>query len=264
MKAYNLALVALVSATLAAASSATANPSSVAAPGPGVTAFSLDRTDASPVAAATRLVVFRYSDQVSFTIRSMPSAFTNIELPEGEAVQGFYLSDPTSWSFHVTEDRRRVLLKPAAVGAYATGTLVTDRRSYELTMIAVGHGEPWFQRVRWDVATSGSAATGIFSASPEVDDSSSPISNTSPEKLNFRYTVKGRADFAPVVVFDDGIRTWFKLGASQDMPAIFAITNREIDVVEVARRGDYAVVPRLSSEWLLKLHGKEVKVRRAR
>jgi len=262
MKPSDLAFALL--AAFAATSPLAASPVS-APPGPGVHAFSLDRTDASPVAAATRLVVFRYSDQVSFTIRSLPSAFTNVEVPEGEVIQGFYLSDPTSWSFHVTEDKRRVFIKPSASGAYTTGTMVTSERSYELTLIAVGVGEPWFQRVRWDLNGKG-AATGIFTASTETGDEGEDASILSipPDALNFKYEIRGRADFAPTVVFDDGTRTWFKLGDSQDMPALFAITAGEIDVVDVVRRGNYAVVPRISTEWLLRLHDKDVKVHRVR
>lgn len=249
-------------ATPAATSPAPVLPPAVALPGPGAAAFFLDRTDAHPVAANTRLVVFRYSDQVSFTVRSLPAAFTNIEMPGNELIQGVYISDPSSWSFHVTEDRRRLLIRPSAPGAYATGVIVSDQRSYEITLIAVGQGEVWFQRVRWDLA-EGSAATGIFTASASTDSDAADASlSIPPERLRFGYTVRGRADFAPSTVFDDGVRTWFKLGQSQDMPAIFAITEGGIDVVEVAIREGYAVVPRLSEEWKLKLHGEEVRVRR--
>lgn len=256
------ALLLLALPALAQAA-APAPPPAVTLPGPGVHAFALDRTDAHPVAANTRLVVFRWSDQQSFTIRGLPAAFTNVEVPEGERIEGFYLSDPASWSFHVTEDQRRLLVRPAAPGAYATGVLVTDARSYELTLIAVGQGEPWFQRVRWDL-TEGSAATGIFTPARREADEGGVSLNIPPERLRFGYTVRGRADFAPSAVFDDGVRTWFKLGESQDMPAIFAITEGGIDVVDVALRGDYAVVARVSDEWLLKLHGNEVRVRRGR
>lgn len=261
--AVALALSSLAIASTSPAASAPAAP----LPGPGVSAFALDRTDARPVAAATRLVVFRYSDQVSFTIRSLPAAFTNVEVPAGEEIEGFYLSDPASWSFHVTDDKARVLIRPAAPGAYTTGTMVTSKRSYELTLIAVNPGEPWFQRVRWDVAAEGSAATGIFTASSEAEAGEGAAQGAAslsipPEKLNFAYEVRGRAPFAPTAVFDDGVRTWFRLGPSQDQPAIFAITEGGVDVVDVARRGEYAVVPRLSDEWLIKLHDKDVKVRR--
>lgn len=260
MRASNLTLpIALL-----AALGAWGVPANERPPGPGVTAFSLDRTDAQPVVAATRLVVFRWSDQVSFAVRGIASAFTNIEVPDGEVIEGFYVSAADAWSFHVTGDRRRVLVRPSGPGLYSTATLVTDQRSYEITLISVQPGEPWFQRVRWDVAAEGVIANGIFSADDSEGSDTPPSLDVPPEDLSFGYTIRGRADFAPVTVFDDGVRTWFRLGPSQDMPAIFAVTDGKIDVVDVARRGDFAVVARLSDEWRLKLHRETVTVRRDR
>lgn len=258
MNASNRRVLAVAFGALLLPLSATAETASPPAKGPGVPEFALDRTDAAPVAANTRLVVFRYSDQVSFTIRSIPNAFTNVEVPEGETIQGFYLSDPAAWSFHVTEDRRRVLIKPSATGAYTTGTMVTDQRSYELTLIAVEPGQPWMQRARWEIVDA--KANGIFEPEPIVNEQGA--TGVAPEQMNFRYNVRGRAEFAPSVVFDDGVRTWFKLGPSQDLPAIFAITNGEVDVVDLVRRGEFVVVPRLSAEWRLRLHSDEVTVTR--
>lgn len=259
MSACNRLLAAAVAALLlphVVFADATPEP----AKGPGVEAFALDRTDAAPVAANTRLVVFRYSDQVSFTIRSIPNAFTNVEVPDGETIQGFYLSDPAAWSFHVTEDKRRVLVKPSAPGAYTTGTMVTNLRSYELTLIAVEPGQPWMQRARWEIGDG--KATGIFEPEPVVNEQGA--TGVAPDQMNFRYSVRGRAEFAPTVVFDDGVRTWFKLGPSQDLPAIFAITDGKVDVVDLVRRGEFVVVPRLSAEWRLRLHSDEVRVTRGR
>lgn len=254
------ALFAAIACGLALSTASASEQPKAAPAGPGVADFALDRTDAAPVAASTRLVVFRYSDQVSFTIRSIPGAFTNVEVPDGETIQGFYLSDPAAWGFHVTEDKARVLIKPAAAGAYTTGTMVTDKRSYELTLIAVEPGQPWMQRARWEIGDA--TANGIYEPEPIVDEQGS--TGVTPEKMNFGYNVRGRAEFAPTVVFDDGVRTWFKLGPSQDLPAIFAITDGKVDVVDMVRRGEFVVVPRLSSEWRLRLHSDEVTVRRGR
>lgn len=260
MSRSNLLALAIAAGLILSPAAFAANTSAQMPKGPGVADFALDRTDVAPVAANTRLVVFRYSDQVSFTIRSIPNAFTNVEVPDGETVQGFYLSDPAAWGFHVTEDKKRVLIKPASSGAYTTGTLVTDKRSYELTLIAVEPGMPWMQRARWEIGDA--TATGIYEPEPIVNEQGS--TGVAPEKMNFGYSIRGRADFAPAVVFDDGVRTWFKLGASQDLPAIFAVTDGKVDVVDFVRRGDFVVVPRISQEWRLRLNRDEVRVKRGR
>lgn len=213
-----------------------------------------DRTDAEPVSRYTRLVTFRYNPEVAYAIRSLEGVFTNIELPEGETVSGFYLSDDANWSFHVTADKRRVLVKPALAGEVNTGTLVTQKRTYELTFTSVARGELWHQRVRWAVPGDDGAQIGMYvggesgtALDPTVD----------PSRLNFGYRVQVKTGaIRPAAVFDDGERTWiaFPEGA-QDLPAIFASDRhaKSLDVVEFSRRGRYVVVPHIAEAFVLRL-----------
>ena len=222
-----------------------------------------DTTDVMPTVTNTRLVTFRYTDDRSFLIRALTGAQVNIEVPEGERVQGFYLSDTEGWEFHVTGDDRRVLLKPLVEGRVNTGTLITNERSYELTIASVPLGETWFQRVRWEVpsthqvtghywrgAAAGAAPGGH--GEPQLDAAS----------LNFGYRVKGRADFEPVAVFDDGTRTWLRFDGVQDLPAIFAKHGRQLEVVDFSVQGNYVVVRLIAPEFVLRLRRQELTVER--
>lgn len=220
-----------------------------------------DRTDALPAAADTRLVTFRYNDNASSFIRALAGTHVNIEVPEGEVIQGFYLSDPAQWDFHVTGDDRRVLVKPHAAGLVNTGTLVTDKRSYELTIASVPMGEMWFQRVRWVVPSQAQSSGQYWRAgSQQGEASADPTLNAA--KLNFRYRIRGNADFAPVTVFDDGTRTWIKFDQVQDLPAIFARHGRDLEVLDYSVQGQYVVIPSVSPELVLRLRKAEVLVER--
>lgn len=224
-----------------------------------------DSTDVLPTLRDSRLVTFRYSPDVSFAIRAMQDTFVNIEIPEGEVVQGFYLSDAVQWSYHVTGDNRRVLVKPLSAGLVNTGTLITDKRSYELTMISVAPGQQWFQRVRWQIPGAGGASDGLFwrgqaaasTAAPGVDPAS-----IDPGKLHFNYRTRGKAPFTPVAVFDDGVRTWIKFGEIQDLPAVFAKAGRQLEVVDYSVQGPYIVIPSIAQEFVLRLRKDEVRVER--
>lgn len=222
-----------------------------------------DRTDIAPaVAGASRLVTFRWTDRASFIIRALQDTFVNLELPEGETVEGLYLSDAQSWSYHVTGDNRRVLIKPAAPGLTNTGTLVSSKRSYELTLISVAPGEPWYQRVRWEIPGTNPAADGLYWRSQPVQASGGAAGSTlDPTRLHFGYQVKGNAPFAPVVVFDDGVRTWFRFNA-QDWPALFAVRDGGLEVLDVAREGDYLIVPTLADRFVLRLRKQQIEVLR--
>lgn len=256
MKASNLT-AALLLACLAgvSANASAADVLKVGLPG--------DTTDVMPAVTNTRLVTFRYADDRSFLIRALTGSQVNIEVPQGESVVGFYLSDTEGWEFHVTGDDRRVLVKPLIEGRVNTGTLVTNERSYELTIASVPLGETWFQRVRWEIPSAhqvtghywrGAATGGAGHVTDEPQLAAS--------SLNFGYRVKGRADFEPVAVFDDGTRTWLRFDGVQDLPAIFAKHGRQLEVVDFSVQGNYVVVPLVASEFVLRLRRQELTVER--
>lgn len=231
-----------------------------------------DRTDVLPALRGSRLVTFRYSPDVSFAVRALQDTFVNIEVPDGETVEGFYLSDATQWAYHVTGDNRRVLVKPLAPGLVNTGTLVTDKRSYELTMISVPLGESWFQRVRWQVpGADGASADGLYwrgQAAVPADAATSAaeasVGGGDPASLRFGYRIRGKAPFAPSAVFDDGVRTWFRFDDGGDLPAIVATIAGSLEVVDYSVQGRYVVVPRISDRFTLRLRNAEVTVERGR
>lgn len=245
------ALLAACSSTTIAQDAPEQGASSLAIPG-------FDRTDAVPVTRNTRLVTFRYSPDVSFSVRSLPGVFTNVEVPDGEQIHGFYLSDDVSWEYLVTKDQRRVLLKPSAAGTINTATLVTSQRTYELTLASVNPGEIWHQRVRWQVPGSDGNRPGEYWAPPKAG--TAPGSSAGIGALRFGCAVKGKAaGIAPSVVFDDGTRTWFRF-EGHDVPAIFAGTGKDLDIVEFAMIDGYVVTPHIAERWTLRLHKDSVQV----
>jgi type IV secretion system protein VirB9 len=223
-----------------------------------------DRTDIGPSVQNTRLVTFHYDPNVSFAIRSRVGLFTNIEVPEGETITGFFLSDEAMWQWHVAADKRRVLVRPNAAGEVNTATLVTNARTYELTFLSVGAGEVWHQRVRWLIpGASRPAGAGIWTAEGAEGALMLDMANV---HLDYRIGTSRReaTQLAPSAIFDDGTRTYFQFGARQDIPAIFASDAKfsRMDVVEFAIRGGYVVVPHVSDYWVLMLGRDRITVSR--
>jgi len=232
-----------------------------------------DTTDVLPALHGSRLVTFRYNPDVSFAVRALQDTFVNVEVPDNEVIEGLYLSDATQWNYHVAGDNRRVLIKPLAPGLVNTGTLITDKRSYELTMISVPLGEMWFQRVRWEVPGKGANSfdgtywRGQSANKPAPSSPSSQQANLAdidPVSLNFDYRIKGKAPFTPSAVFDDGVRTWFRFNSVQDLPAIFAKREDGVEVVDHSIQGPYIVVPMIAKSFVLQLHKTKVTVERKR
>jgi len=223
-----------------------------------------------------RLVVFPYDRNNTYPIYLMDTLNTHFEFLEGEYVKTLSVSncgqDSPFWTCSVSEDRRHIWIKPKAADLTNVGTIVTNRRVYEVSLHAVAQGRDWYQRVTWeggwadegfiefrDPPGAGKAAAGAGSASTPAQAGSR---SESPEKLRFTYAIEGSAPFRPQMVFDDGKFTWIKLGASvQELPALFVLSGDDVELVNYSQRGEYLLVNRLAPGFLLKLGKAEVRVR---
>jgi len=291
MSWYKLALFFWLGAVVPTLSLAQARQAVDAAP---KSKPALESDVASVASASTRLVVFTYDGNLTYKILAKDQLFTHLELRPGEKVQGFYLSDTNRWKHHVSGDRERLFVKPTLPGLFTSGTLVTNRRAYELVFSsgpATGDA-PWYQRVRWSIADEGRVpyeeATGVYEGGLLADSSAKHVGKdmgverrlgsllstfggadsvssgaplVQPDKLNFGYAIEGDAEFRPKAVFDDGKFTWVQITGSQSLPALFELhENGSAEVVNYVVHGDYILVSRLMNGILLKLGAKEVRV----
>jgi type IV secretion system protein VirB9 len=233
---------------------------------------------------ASRVQRFRYDPEASFAILTLPGVPTDLQLASDEHVTGFALGDTIQWL--VEELPGHVFVKPLKSDLFTAGTLVTDRRSYQLTLRSGRPRDDWMQRVSWqypDLVTLRSApqilphgaepvpATGAdaqpgspglrasaartaapFSGAPGVD----------PSRLDFDYAIHGEGALRPTVIFDDGRTTWIKFHPGQTLPAVFIDDGEGEQLVHFVVRGDWLVFPRLARLWVLRAGHDEVRVRR--
>ena len=185
----------------------------------------------------TRLVVFRYDVNESYLLLTRPGAVTHLALEPDETVVALALGDTVQW---IVQDKGpNVFLKPIRADLYTSGTLVTNRRTYQLGLRAAAVvARPERERM---------APDGV------------PV-----ERLNFDYRISGRAPFRPVQVLDDGRFTYIQMPASlQEMPALFvAGDSGEGERVNYLVRGRFMVVQRLADRFLLRLGRMQVSAER--
>lgn len=233
---------------------------------------------------------FKFSPNVVFEIRARVGSFVNVEVPANEQIIGFYLSDTTLWRFVVAQDQSRILVKAGRAGLSNSATLVTNRRVYELSFLAVPSGQPWHQRVQWSADQPQSHAWGVFepafrafadpaamrpaqaaqpggaapaqAAAPAGATASAPAAEVAVDanRVNFGWSIEGDAPFRPLIVFDDGRFTYIRMPAVQDLPALFAQDEGQLRIVDYAVRGDLLVVGRVSESFVLRLGQREVRV----
>lgn len=208
-----------------------------------------------------RLVVFPFDANYTYPILTKVDAFTHIQLEDGERVIGLYLADTLRWPSKLAPTKRDIFIKPISEDQETAGTLITNRRRYELSFSAVSGdtGGTWYQRVSWDVGNGNgfpedvggteneasparASAPSAHAALPAVRPVVEPAGHGLPagisrfqggetkaramvqlDKLNFAYAVEGDGPFKPTMVFDDGRFTWLKMPHVQHLPALFAI-----------------------------------------
>lgn len=233
---------------------------------------------ATPVNGDTRLVTFDHDPDVTYLILTRPKSVTHVMLAPGEQVLSLVAGDTVNFVFQVSASREHIFIKPKFESMTTSASLVTSRSTYQLILRSANEAGKWHQRVSWnnpemvleDVAIAGRpAASGVQSAPPKLAGSASDravrlgsVDSSLPiDKLNFNYKISGEADLRPAQVFDDGIRTYFRVPSGmQEMPALFTLKEQEASLVNYAVKDGYLVAQGVGGVFLLKLGKQEARV----
>ncbi|MCK4118404.1 TrbG/VirB9 family P-type conjugative transfer protein [Ralstonia pseudosolanacearum] len=223
---------------------------------------------AEPVAMPgdSRLVVFTYSRDQIFRVLSAPLKGTTIEFADDEQI----ISEP-AWGDSVrwessTDGVNHLHVKPSAPGLVNTLSVITNKRSYEFTLVSSPLGGIFYQKVRFRIPEP---VMGKVKARTEGDaqagERAANAVGVSPDKLNFDYAVSGSADFKPETVFDDGKALWMRMPASvSEWPVALVKDGSDYVVSNFIRRGDYLVLQRVADVVALRSGMTEVLVRRGK
>ncbi len=210
-------------------------------------------------ASDPRMAVYRYDANTTFTILTLPGVPTDIQLAPDEKITGLALGDTLQWM--VEELPGHLFIKPLKVDLFTAGTLVTDRRVYQLLFKSTSSQGRWLQKVSWsntDAPAGKESGEGAPGSPLAVEWLSADALD--PARLNFGYDIEGEGDFRPVTVFDNGRFTWIKVRTPQALPALFMVDDGAAVLVNYIIKGEYFVVQRLMQEILLKLGNVEVRV----
>ncbi len=228
----------------------------------------------------TRLVQFQYDSDNTYLVLARPKAVTHIQFGADELIQSVAAGDTANWELTPTKNRKNLFVKPKFDDQETSLTVLTDQRTYQFVLRSTGEGKKWHQRVSWiyskDVLLEIGADAPASIGRPQGSGADSPSSGSveeglragsdpaglRPDSLRFRFEIQGDAPFRPIVVFDDGRFTYFKMPAKlQELPALFVVVEgNDYALVNFEVRGDYLVAQRLIETAVLKLGRSEVKV----
>lgn len=230
------------------------------------TSVSKAEVQAIPMPADTKLVVFAYDKNNTYTILTRPRNITNIVLHQDEEVVAMALGDTAQWM--VTEVPGHIFIKPLHPDIVTSGTLVTNKRTYQFSLRSSPENGKYYQRVSWEypdliVLRNQHAAEVKASIESERAKREETIvsRDVNIEDINFDYKIEGDADWKPQQAFDDGKFTWIRLKKSQDIPIVLALNQDDkAELVNTNIRGEYIVIQRILPRILLKLGDTEIKI----
>jgi len=216
-----------------------------------------------------RIGVFPYSRDQIYRVLTAPLKLTTIELEKGEKL----IADPAmgdSIQWEIDDDKsNHIFIKPHKADLVNTLHITTNKREYDFTLIASPAGGFFYQTVRFQYphapVTRVSARDDQTAGSSDRLGTDSGAISVTPDKLNWDYSVDGRAEFTPEVVFDDGHAIWMRMPAkAQSWPVPFVKDHGDEVVANFIRRGDFLVLQRLADDVVLRSGHDEVTVTRGR
>ena len=216
---------------------------------------------------SSRIVVFNYSRYRTYTILTRPMSVTDIQLAPGEKLESLAVGDSVQWITALAPGN--ILIKPVKSGLFTSATIITNERVYEVTLRSGPLTGRWYQQVSWQYpqillynqeVAAHRARARKRARRRRHDLMAGEVGN--PARLNFDYTVRGRAAFRPRVVFDNGVWTWIHLpDHSQVTPALFIRRhNGHYALTRYVVKGHYLIVQRTFHRAVLRQGGHRVTI----
>lgn len=184
----------------------------------------------NPVVGRDGAIEFLYgSEQPSVVCAVMQ--ITDIELQKGENVTSVNLGDSARWQIQPAVsggDITHILIRPRQIGLETSMVVTTDRRTYHIRLRS--HRDEYMPRVKFYYIENALEKWADIKTRSKQDRERATIPETNEYlgDLDFNYSVKGKASWKPVRVYNDEVKTII------EMPATF--TQKEAPTLLVVRK----------------------------
>ncbi|WP_431323420.1 TrbG/VirB9 family P-type conjugative transfer protein [Rhizobium sp. YTU87027] len=175
---------------------------------------------------------------------------TMIVFDEDETFETIAVGDSDSWDIVPTDQGNILFVKPKARNVATNMNVVTTKRIYylELNDYAPEDNRQVFG-IRFVYPDKALNASLRRQAEARVRYPN--MSGIDKTRVNIDYSFSGDPALKPLLVFDDGKKTFFRFG--QNVPAIFAVNSDFTETLRNFRReGDYIVLDGTASQYTLR------------
>ena len=191
-------------------------------------------------------VVFLFGE-VQPSVVCSPLQVCDIELQAGEVVRDVLVGDTVRWKVEpatsgpVTRQATHLIVKPSEPGLVTSMVVTTSLRTYHIQLKS--HSTNYMARIGFEYPQDISAKLADINARLEA--STIPGAGVPAERLNFAYSVSGKARWRPARVYGDGTKTYIQFPRSisgQDAPVLFVVSGGENRIVNYRMKGDMMIV----------------------
>ncbi len=173
-----------------------------------------------------------------------PLQVCDIELQAGEVVRDVLVGDTVRWKVEAATSGAaggqaiHLVVKPSEPSITTSMVVTTSRRTYHLKLKS--HPTQYMARIGFAYPEDSSASIADANARVEAG-----AGGVSAERLDFRYSVSGRARWKPTRVYSDGQKTYIQFPksiASQDAPVLFIVSGGQNRVVNYRLKDGVMIV----------------------
>ena len=188
-------------------------------------------------------VIFLYGASQPSVVCS-PLQVCDIELQPGEIVRDVLVGDTVRWKIEAATSGAsggqaiHLVVKPSEPSITTSMVVTTSRRTYHIQLKS--HPTHYMARVGFSYPEDRSASFADANARLQAG-----AGSISAERLDFTYSINGRARWKPTRVYSDGQKTYIQFPksiANQDAPVLFVVSGGQNRVVNYRMKGGLMVV----------------------
>lgn len=189
-------------------------------------------------------VVFLFGETQPSVVCS-PLQVCDIELQGGEIVRDVLVGDTVRWKVEPATSGAtggqaiHLIVKPSEAGLVTSMVVTTSRRTYHIQLKS--HPSQYMARIGFEYPEDVSTKLADVNARLETGG----IPGSAPDRLNFSYSMSGRANWKPKRVYSDGAKTYIQFPrsiAGQDAPVLFVVSGGQNRIVNYRMKNDMMIV----------------------
>lgn len=175
---------------------------------------------------------------------------TIVVFGEDEKIETVALGDSLAWQAVPDQSKRYLFIKPLEKDAATNMTVVTRKRIYSFVLRTGGGSRRVVFKVRFTYPDDEADARLMAKAEAMAAFPNRRAADNSLNR-NFDYSYKGHANVKPQIIFDDGIKTYFRFAG--EVPGIFLVNaDRTETLVNYRREGEMVVVDKTAGQWTMR------------